>query len=124
MVTETIRSLVKSLDQPDETKEFSQGRLHVVDLGDTGVVRMVLQPGWRWSKDIKPHVDMESCTVPHLQYVVSGRLRVRMDNGTEFELKPCDVALIPSGHDAWVVGDEPFVAVDFSPEMRECARKF
>jgi hypothetical protein len=124
MITETLRSLVKNLDQPENIKEFSRGRLDIIDVGDIGVVRMVLQPGWRWSKDIKPLVNLESCTVPHLQYIVSGRLRIRMDDGTEFELKPSDVAVIPSGHDAWVVGDEPFVAVDFSPEMRECAKKF
>lgn len=111
----------KSLNSPDELRSFSNGELRLVNLDDTPVALLTLQPGWKWSKDIKSIVNTTSCQVPHLQYVISGRLMIAMDDGTQLELQPGDAAVIPPGHDAWVVGDEPFVAVDFGG-MKEYAK--
>jgi len=104
---------VKSLGSPDETRRFEKGKLELVKIGGAMVGRAVLQPGWRWSTSVKPIAKTESCEAPHFQYHVSGVLHVLMDDGTEKDLKPGDVSLLPSGHDAWVVGNEPVVVVDF-----------
>ena len=104
----------KSMSQPDENRTFDKGKLDLVTLGGVMFGRAVLEPGWRWSTSVKPLVNTPSCEASHLQYQVSGRLRVAMDDGTEEEFGPGDVALLPSGHDAWVVGDEPVVVIDIS----------
>jgi quercetin dioxygenase-like cupin family protein len=82
-------------------------------MGDKSVMRLTLEPGWRWSEHVKPTVGTQSCDIEHFGYCISGRLRVRMDDGTEGEMRSGDVDMIPAGHDAWVVGDEPFVGLDF-----------
>jgi hypothetical protein len=104
---------LKSFGKPDEIREFPKGRLELITVGGATVGRAVLEPGWRWSTSVQPIVKTKSCEAPHFQYHVSGVLKVRMDDGTEFECRPGDVSLLPSGHDAWVVGDEPVVIVDF-----------
>jgi len=97
----------------DEVREFPNGRAEILKVGGADIGRLVFQPGWRWSKDVKPIAGTDSCTAPHFQYHVSGRLAVQMDDGTEFVAEPGDVTSLPSGHDAWVVGDEPVVVVDW-----------
>src|SRR5436305_3831053 len=104
----------KNLDQPDERREFPQGRLELVTVNGVTFGRATLQPGWRWSTSVKPLAKTASCEAPHLQYHVSGRLRVVMDDGSAMEFGPGDVSLLPPGHDAWVVGDEPVVVIDIS----------
>ena len=104
----------KSLSSPDETRTFENGKAEVVTLGDFSASRLVFEPGWRWSENVKPIAGTESCQVLHTGYEVSGRLHVRMDDGTEEEFGPGDAYVIPPGHDAWVVGDEPVVSVDMS----------
>jgi hypothetical protein len=104
---------LKSFDEPEEIREFSNGRLELIRIGDTVIGRATLQPGWKWSEAVKPIVKTEWCEAPHFQYHVSGVLRVRMEDGTEFDCRPGDVSLVTAGHDAWVVGDEPVVVVDF-----------
>ena len=103
----------KSFGVPDEVRKFDKGRVELVNIGGATIGRAVFEPGWRWSKSVKPLVNTESCEAPHFQYHVSGTIRVLMDDGTEKELKAGDVSLLPSGHDAWVVGNEPVVVVDF-----------
>lgn len=103
----------KTFATPDETREFTNGQAQIVQVGDAAIGRLVLQPGWRWSNDVKPIAGTASCEAPHFQYHISGRLAVRMDNGQEFIAGPGDVTSLPSGHDAWVVGDEPVVVVDW-----------
>jgi hypothetical protein len=120
MVT-TEQMQKKNLSRPEETRTFEKGRLELVTLGDVTFGRATLQPGWKWSTCVKPVVQTESCEAAHLQYHVSGRLRVRMDDGTEEEFGPGDVSLLPPGHDAWVVGKEPVVVVDISG-MRNYAK--
>ncbi len=103
----------KSFDHPEETRVFDKARLEVVTLGGVTALRVRFEPGWRWSKCVKPVVGTESCQVGHLIYVVSGRMAVRMEDGSEAELGPGDVGAIPPGHDAWIIGQEVFVGVDF-----------
>ena len=103
----------KSFGQPDEVREFPNGRAEIISVGDGEVGRMVFEPGWRWTQDVKPLAGTASCEAPHLQYHVSGQLAIRMDDGTEFVAGPGDVTSLPSGHDAWVVGDEQVVVVDW-----------
>ena len=100
-------------DSPDETRTPEKTRAEVVRVGSTTVGRLTLQPGWQWSEHIKPVVGTDSCQVSHLIYTLAGRMLVRMDDGSESEIKPGDVTAIPSGHDAWIVGDEPYVGIDF-----------
>jgi hypothetical protein len=103
----------RSFTEPAEVREFPHGRAEIVTLGDAEVGRLVLEPGWRWSNDVKPIAGTDLCQAPHMQYHVSGRIHVVMADGTEFEAGPGDVTSLPEGHDAWVVGDEPAVVVDW-----------
>ena len=103
-----------NFDKPDETRPFAaHGKMEVVKLGDGVVGKGVFEPGWRWSQDVKPIAKTESCQVHHLGYIISGRMRIKMDDGTETELGPGDVMDIEPGHDGWTVGDEPCVALEF-----------
>lgn len=104
---------VKNLEAPDEIREFENGRLELVNVGGRMIGRAVFRPGWKWSAHVKPIAKTRSCEAPHFQYQVSGRMKIVMDDGTEFITKAGDVMNIPSGHDAWVLGDEPVVVVDF-----------
>ncbi len=104
---------VKAFASPDAVREFPKGRLDLLTIGGATIGRGVFEPGWRWSTSVQPLVNTKSCEAPHFQYHLSGVLRIRMDDGSEFDCKPGDVSLLPSGHDAWVVGDEPVVVVDF-----------
>lgn len=96
-----------------ETRTFNHGKAEIMKIGGGEVGRLVLQKGWKWSNDVKPIAKTQWCEAPHFQYHVSGRLHVKMSDGSEFELGPGDVSYLPSGHDAWVVGDEPVVVVDW-----------
>jgi hypothetical protein len=107
--------IVKSLDRPEESRAPSaRGRIDLVALDGLTVARAVFEPGWRWSQDVRPAAGTELCEVAHTGYVVSGHQCVRMADGTEQELGPGDAFMIAPGHDAWVVGDEPCVTLDFS----------
>jgi hypothetical protein len=87
--------------------------MEVVNIGGGVVGRVKLEPGWRWSNDVKPIANTDLCQAHHFMYQISGRMHVVMADGTEMESGPGDVAIIPPGHDAWVVGDEPVVGVDW-----------
>jgi hypothetical protein len=104
---------LKSFGKPDEIREFPRGRVELVKIGGAMVGRAVFLPGWRWSTSVQPLAKTKSCEAAHFNYHVSGVLKVVMDDGTELECRPGDVSLLPSGHDAWTVGDEPAVVVDF-----------
>jgi len=104
---------LKHFGKPDEVREFPKGRLEIIKIGGATVGRAIFEPGWRWATSVQPLAKTKSCEAPHFQYHVSGVLKVLMDDGTEFECRAGDVSLFPSGHDAWVVGDEPAVVVDF-----------
>ncbi len=104
---------VKSLNSPEETRNFDKGKVELVKVGGATIGRGIFQPGWKWSESVKPIAKTKSCEAPHFQYHVSGTLRVLTDDGIERDLKAGDVSLLGAGHDAWVVGDEPVVVVDF-----------
>jgi mannose-6-phosphate isomerase-like protein (cupin superfamily) len=103
----------KSLDQPDETRPVDKGTVEVVELDGATVMRTTFQPGWRWSDCVQPVVGGNSCQTHHVGYVISGRMHVVMDGGEELEFGPGDAMQIPPGHDAWILGDEPYVGLDF-----------
>jgi hypothetical protein len=103
----------KSFSRPDETRSFPNGDLHLIKIGGADIGRLTLQPGWRWSEHVKPIAGTDLCEAPHFQYHVQGKLHVVMGDGTEFDAGPGDVTALPQGHDAWVVGDEPVVVVDW-----------
>jgi hypothetical protein len=104
---------LKTFGKPDEVREFPKGRLELIKIGGATIGRAIFEPGWRWATSVQPIAKTKSCEAPHFQYHVSGVLKVLMDDGAEFECRPGDVSLLRSGHDAWVVGDEPAVVVDF-----------
>jgi mannose-6-phosphate isomerase-like protein (cupin superfamily) len=104
---------VKNLSTPDETRKMPKTKIEVVNLGGETIMRATFQPGWKWSECVKPTVGTDSCLAPHVNYIVSGRMMIKMDNGTQKETGPGDAAVIPPGHDAWVLGDEECVAIDF-----------
>lgn len=113
----------KNLDSPDETRPFvDKGRLDLVKLGNVTVGRAVFEPGWRWSKHVAPIAGTESCQAAHTGYVISGRMKVVMDGGREAEVGPGSAFVIAPGHDAWTVGDEACVVLDFTG-MDEYAKK-
>jgi len=104
---------LKSFGAPDEVREFPKGRLELIKIGGATIGRAVFEPGWRWATSVQPIAKTSSCEAPHFQYHVAGVLRIRMDDGAEFDCRAGDVSLLPSGHDAWVVGEEAAVVVDF-----------
>ena len=104
----------KNLDSPDETRSFDNGEMRIVNISGATIGRAEFRPGWKWSNDVKPIAGTDSCQAPHTGYVVSGRLHVKMDDGTEAEAGPGDAIVVSPGHDAWVVGDEPCVMLDWS----------
>lgn len=113
IIEERTQAICQNFSNPTEVREFPLGRLELVKIGESVIGRAILEPGWRWSESVKPVAQTESCEAPHFQYHVAGVLGVRMDDGSEFECRPGDVSLLPPGHDAWVVGDEQVVVVDF-----------
>lgn len=112
----------KSFDSPDETRQFhAHGHAEVVDVGGKTVLRSVFEPGWKWSEDIKPIAGTDTCETRHFGYCVSGRMRVRMNDGSEIEMGPGELVAIEPGHDAEVIGDETCVFIDFG-EVGQYAR--
>ncbi len=103
----------KTFGKPDEVREFPKGRVEIMKIGGSTVGRAIFEPGWRWSTSVQPIAKTKSCEAPHFQYHVSGVIRVKMDDGQEFDCRAGDVSLLSPGHDAWVVGSEPAVIVDF-----------
>ncbi|MGD9791948.1 MAG: cupin domain-containing protein [Acidimicrobiia bacterium] len=100
-------------DNATEIREMPFGRAEVIKIGGGEVMRLTLQPGWRWSEHVKPIAGTDLCEAPHFQYSVSGRIGVRMADGDEFEVGPGEVSMLESGHDAWVIGDQSVVAIDW-----------
>jgi quercetin dioxygenase-like cupin family protein len=101
----------KRFDRPDEVRTVEKARIDLVELGELAIGRAVFEPGWRWSTHVKPIVGTESCQVHHIGYVVSGHLHIEMTDGASMEVKGGDAFEIPPGHDAWVIGDEPWVSL-------------
>jgi quercetin dioxygenase-like cupin family protein len=104
-----------SLDSPEEIRQFDggTGRLELVNLDAGPVGRATFLPGWRWSEHVKPIAKTDSCQAAHLCYFVSGQMTVVMTDGEQLTYGPGDVAIMAPGHDAWIIGDEPCVVVDW-----------
>lgn len=105
----------KNFNSPDEQHKPGRGTVDVIKTGGITLRRLTFQPGWRWSEDIKPTAKTESCQLPHLNVHISGRLGIKMDDGAEQEFGPGDISLVPPGHDAWVIGDEPVIIIEQTP---------
>ena len=99
--------------EPDEVRTFTLGRAEILKVGGADIGRLVFQPGWRWSEHVKPIADTELCEAPHFQYHVAGTLRIQMADGSQFDATPGQVTSLPAGHDAWVVGDQDVVVIDW-----------
>src|SRR5690349_8859614 len=104
----------KSFSKPDQVRKYPHGRIEVVNLDETAVGRFRHEPGWRWSVDVAPIVGGTWCQLCHVGYVVNGRLHVITEDGTTLEIGPGEAYEIPPGHDAWVVGDEPWKSIEFA----------
>lgn len=102
----------KSHETPDERRTPPNAQVDVVRLDGFTLGRFTFQPAWRWSTDIKPIVGTDGCQVSHVGYAVSGRLGLRLPDGSEVEVLPGESYTIPPGHDGWVIGDEPFVCIE------------
>jgi hypothetical protein len=109
----------RDFESPDETRTPDKTQVDVVRIGTATVGRFAFEPGWRWSDCIKPVAGTESCQARHVGVVDTGRLAVRHDDGTEVEIAPGEAYVIEPGHDAWVVGDERFVAFEFESRSAE-----
>lgn len=109
----------KRFDKPDETRSFDKGKLDVVHLAGSTAARATFEPGWRWSTSVKPIVGTDSCQGHHVGYVLSGALHVVTDQGDEIDIGPGDVYELLPGHDAWVVGDEQYSALEFQSKTAE-----
>ena len=112
----------KDFAKADEVRVFPKGKVELITIGGATIGRATLEPGWRWSSSVQPIAKTKSCEAPHFQYHIAGTLKVVMDDGTELVCKPGNVSLLPSGHDAWVVGNENVVIVDFQG-MKDYAKK-
>jgi hypothetical protein len=105
----------KNLGSPDETRPFAgKGKAEVVTLGGHTILRATFEPGWKWSENVRPIAQTDSCQASHTGYIVSGRMHIKMDDGAEREVGPGDAFVCAPGHDAWVVGNEACVALDFT----------
>ncbi|WP_222598123.1 cupin domain-containing protein [Lentzea tibetensis] len=104
-----------SFDKPEETRPFEQdkGHLDLVNINSGPIGRGVFEPGWHWAEHVKPIAKTESCQTAHMGYCVSGRMKIVMDDGQEAEFGPGDLMIAPPGHDAWTVGSEPCVLIDW-----------
>ena len=105
---------VASFSKPTETRTFPKGKLELVKIAGDTFGRATFEPGWKWSTSVKPLVKTESCEMPHVNFHLSGRFMIKMDDGTQNEFGPGDISVVPPGHDAWVVGSEPVVVIDIS----------
>jgi hypothetical protein len=103
----------KSIDSPDERRTFDKGKIELTRIGDTSLGKMYLEPGWSWEESVKPLAKTQSCQASHTQYVISGRIRFKMNDGNEEEYGPGDLAYIPPGHKAWVVGNDRYTGIEF-----------
>ena len=105
---------VKSLDQPEGTESYgAEGQAEAVQIGDSTVWRSRLKPGWSWERNAKPRTGVDYCPAFHREYVVAGRIRYRLQDGSVVDAGPGDHLVIEPGHAAEVLGDEECVLLDW-----------
>jgi hypothetical protein len=105
---------IHTFDKPDEVRQFPNGHIEIVKTADGEIGRSTFEPGWRWSNDVKPIAQTETCQVRHLGYQIAGTLHIEIEGGGSYDLNPGSVSMIPPGHDAWVVGDESVILIDWA----------
>lgn len=105
--------IIKNFAKPDEVRKFEKGKIELLKVNGTVMGKATLEPGWKWSQHVKPIAKTALCDAPHFQYIVSGQMTLKTETGEEHTVKAGDILKIGAGHDAWVVGNEPLIAVDF-----------
>jgi hypothetical protein len=115
--------VTRRFDSPDDTRTPEKTKIDVVQLGALMAARTTFQPGWKWSECLGRLVGSDSCHARHVGTAISGRLHVLHEDGTEAEIGPGDAFVIEPGHDGWVVGDEPYVALEFESKTAEAYAK-
>ena len=113
----------RDFGSPDETRTPAKTQVDIVRMGEATIGRFAFEPGWRWSECIKPIVGTDSCQVHHVGTATAGRLHVEHEDGSVLEVGPGDAYIIEPGHDAWVVGDERFVGLEFETASAEAFAK-
>jgi len=114
----------RSFEDPNQTKSFPNGNEHIVEVHGVPIGMATFEPGWRWSNDVRPLVGTERCPILHVGYCLSGRLHVELADGSTLNIGPGDVFEITPDHDAWVVGDEAVVMLDWAGKAREYAQPY
>jgi hypothetical protein len=109
-----LRPGYQDFAKPDEVRTFEKGRMELIHTPAGDVGRMTLSPGWRWSEHVRPIAGTDLCQAAHVGYQISGRLRIQLADGSTFDALPGQVGSVPPGHDAWVVGDETVVLLDWA----------
>jgi hypothetical protein len=117
-----MQGFARNFGQPDETTRFPNGHENIINVMGTAVGLLTLQPGWRWSNDVRPLMGSDRCPLVHAGYVLSGQLHVESADGSTFDIAPGDLYGIEPGHDAWVVGDVPCALLDWEGKVREYAK--
>jgi mannose-6-phosphate isomerase-like protein (cupin superfamily) len=110
-------------DRPDETRSFTHGKVDIVRVGASSIARLSLQPGWHWAEDVKPIAGTETCQVRHVGYLVSGRMQVTTEDGTQLDIGPGESYVIEPGHYAEVVGQDELIALEFATQAVETFAK-
>lgn len=115
--------MISNLERDGEIRPFAtHGHAQLASAGGLTLMRGVFEPGWRWSDDLAPIAGTDSCQTRHLGYVLAGTMRVRTDGGDEYAISAGDLFDLPAGHDAWVVGDQTCVMLDYSADATRYAR--
>jgi hypothetical protein len=112
----------RSIDKPDERRDFPNGHLEVISLPGFTIGRASFAPGWRWSESVQQIAGTDSCQFHHKGFLLAGHMHIRMNDGTEIDLGPGDAFVAEPGHDAWVVGDETVVAIDVGEDTAGYAK--
>jgi class 3 adenylate cyclase len=121
MMHRMVRPQHRRLEAPNEVREFPSGRVEIYEIGDAVVGRQTFQPGWRWSESVGPIAGTPSCEYHHMGYSFAGHVRIELDDGSTYEIQAGEAYEIPPGHDAVVLGDQPWIALDWAG-MRSFAR--
>ena len=109
-----LEVILKSFENPDETRRFEKGKFEIVHIGGMTVGRATYEPGWKWSRHVSPLAGAPLCAIEHVGLVISGRAMAALQDGREIELKPGELFYIPPvPHDSWVIGEEPYISLHF-----------
>ncbi len=108
-----LETIIKRFDAADEVRTFEKGKFEIVSIGGMTIGRATYEPGWVWKKHVGDPAGEATCMVEHVGLVISGHAMVKMDDGTEVDMRAGDLFYVPPGHDSWVVGDHPYISLHF-----------